>query len=145
MKPRTEKKAVIKIIGINLTLGLLLFGLVYINKTVFRPTFNETHLAQILTGSFPTFIAAFLISLCAVNPVLIRRPRFGRLVVYLGSLCIMTVLLIDEFESMGASKQYDIYDIAGSILGSLLAVLTYEYLHYRQKRKTFKKTTYEYD
>jgi len=135
MKPRIEKKTVIKIIGINLTLFLLLYGLVYINKAVFRPTFNETHLAQILTGSFPTFIAAFLISLCAVNPVLIIRPRLGRLIVYLGSLCIMTMLILDELESIGASKQYDIYDIAGSILGSLLAVLTFEYLHYRQKRK----------
>ncbi|OFY44209.1 MAG: hypothetical protein A2X18_00940 [Bacteroidetes bacterium GWF2_40_14] len=134
MNTKIEKKTIIKIVGINLTLGLLLFGIVYINKTFFRPAFNETHLAQILTGSFPTFIAAFLISLCVVNPVLIRRPRLGRLIVYLGSLCIMTVLIIDEFESMSASKQYDIYDIVGSILGSLFAVLTYEYLHYRQFR-----------
>ena len=135
MKPGVEKKTTIKIIGINLTLFLLLFGLVYINKTIFRPTFNETHLAQILTGSFPTFIAAFLISLCAVNPVLIRRPHFGRLIVYLSSFCIMTMLILDEVKSIEASKQYDVYDIAGSILGSLLAVLTYEYLHYRQKKK----------
>jgi len=135
MKPRIEKKIVIKIIGINLTLFLLLVGLIYINKTIFRPTFNETHIVQILTGSFPNFIAAFLISLCAVNPVLIRRPRLGRLIVYLGSLFIMTVLILDESESIGASKHYDVYDIAGSILGSILAVLTYEFLHYRQKRK----------
>jgi glucan phosphoethanolaminetransferase (alkaline phosphatase superfamily) len=134
MKTRIEKKAKIKIVVINLTLFLLLYGLVYINKAVFRPTFNETHLEQILTGSFPTFIAAFLISLCAVNPVLIIKPRLGRLIVYLGSLCTMTVLMFDELESIGASKQYDIYDIAGSVLGALLAVLTFEYLNYRQKR-----------
>jgi hypothetical protein len=46
----------------------------------------------------------------------------------------MTVLMFDELESIGASKQYDIYDIAGSMLGALLAVLTFEYLNYRQKR-----------
>ena len=135
MKPRIEKKTIIKIIGINLTLFLLLYILVYINKAVFRPTFNETHLGQILTGSFPTFIAAFLISLCVVNPVLIRKPRLGRLIVYLGSLLTMLVLILDELESIGASKQYDFYDIAGSIFGSLLAILTYEYFKNRQEQK----------
>ena len=135
MKPGIENKAVIKIIGINLTLFLLLYGLVYINMAIFRPIFNDTHLAQILLGSFPSFIAALLISLCVVNPVLIRQPRSGRLIVYLGSLCIMSVLVLDEFESIAASMQYDIYDIAGSILGSFLAVLIYEYLNYRQKQK----------
>jgi hypothetical protein len=135
MKPRIEKKTKIKIIGINLTLFLLLYGLVYINKAVFRPTFNENYLAEILTGSFPNFIAAFLISLCAVNPVIIRKPRLGRIIVYLGSLCTLTVLILDELESIGASKQYDINDIVGSILGAILAVLTYEYLNYSQNRK----------
>lgn len=106
MKPGIEKKTVIKIIGINLTLFLLLYGLVTINKAFFRPTFNETHLAQILTGSFPNFIATFLIGLCAVNPVIIRKPRLGRLIVYLGSLFIMTVLIIDELESIGAAIRY---------------------------------------
>ena len=135
MKSKIEKKNFVKILGINLTLGLLLFGLVYINKTFFRPAFNETQLAQVLTGSFPTFIAAFLISLCVVNPVLMRKPRSGRLIVYLGSLCIMAVLILDEFKSIAASTQYDTYDLAGSIIGSVFAVLTYEYLHHGLKRK----------
>ena len=127
-------RSIIKIIGINLTLFIFLVGLIYINKTFVRPTITENHITQILTGSFPNFIAAFLISLCAVNPVLIRRPRFGRLIVYLGSLFTMLVLILDELESIGASKQFDINDIVGSIFGSLLAILTYEYLNYRQKR-----------
>jgi len=140
MKPRIEKKIAFKIIGINMTLFLLLVLLIYINKTVFRPTFNENYFAQILTGSFPNFIAAFLISLCAVNPVLIRKPRLGRLIVYLGSLLTMLVLILDELESIGASRQYDINDIAGSALGSLLAILTYEYLNHRHKRKRENKS-----
>ncbi|MDP3441645.1 MAG: hypothetical protein Q8T08_02185 [Ignavibacteria bacterium] len=140
MKPRIEKKIAFKIIGINMTLFLLLVLLIYINKTVFRPTFNENYFAQILTGSFPNFIAAFLISLCVVNPVLIRKPRLGRLIVYLGSLFTMLALILDELESIGASRQYDINDIAGSVLGSLLAILTYEYLNHRQKRKRENKS-----
>jgi hypothetical protein len=47
----------------------------------------------------------------------------------------MTALILDEIKSIGASKQYDIYDVAGSITGALLAVLTFEYLNYRQKRR----------
>ncbi len=140
MKPRIEKKIAFKIVGINLTLFLLLVLLIYINKTVFRPTFNENYFAQILTGSFPNFIAAFLISLCVVNPVLIRKPRLGRLIVYLGSLFTMLALILDELESIGASRQYDINDIAGSVLGSLLAILTYEYLNHRHKRKRENKS-----
>jgi hypothetical protein len=135
MKTGNIKKTAIKIIGINITLFLLLFGLVDLNKTVFRPAFNETPFEQMLTGSFPTFIAAFLISLCAVNPVLIRRPRSGRLIVYLASLLVLTVLILDEMKSIGASQQFDIYDITGAVLGTLLAVLTFEYLYYRQKGK----------
>ena len=135
MKPRIDKKQVFKIIGINLTLFFLLYGLVYINKAVFRPTFNETHLAQILTGSFPNFIAALLISLCVVNPVIIKKPKIGRLIVYAVSLCILATLILDELQSIAASQQFDTYDIAASVLGSILALLTYEYLRYRQNLK----------
>jgi len=135
MKSRIDKKSVIKIMGINLTLALLLFGLILINKNVFRPTFNNTHFAQILTGSFPNFIAAFLISLCVANSVLIKKPRLGRLIVYSISLCIMSILILDEVKSIVASKQYDIYDITGSVIGSILAILTYEFLYYRQNLK----------
>jgi hypothetical protein len=135
MKPRIEKKTIIKIIGINLSLFILLFGLVYINKAVFRPTFNQTQLAQILTGSFPNFIAAFLIGLCAVNPVLIRKPPSGRLIVYLGSIGVMVLLILDELKSIAASKQYDMYDIAASIMGSLFAVLTFEYINRQRQKK----------
>jgi hypothetical protein len=135
MENKTKLKDAIKIMGINLTLALLLFGLIYINKTVFRTTFNNTHFAQILTGSFPSFIAALLISLCVVNPVLIKKPRLGRLIVYSISLCILSILIIDELKSIVASKQYDIYDIIGSIIGSTLAIMTYEYIYHRQNSK----------
>lgn len=132
MKPKIEKKNLKKIVLINLTLGLLLFGLVYINKTIFRPTFNYSHFSQTLTGSFPNFIAALLISLCVVNPVLIKKPRSGRLIVYVISFCIMSILIFDEFNSILASERYDIYDIIGSATGSFLAIMIFEFLYYRQ-------------
>jgi hypothetical protein len=133
MKERKEMKSVRKILRTNLILALLLFGLIFINKTVFRPAFNTTHFEQVLTGSFPNFIAALLLGLCVVNPVLNKKPRFGRLIVYASSLCIMSVLILDEIKSIVASENYDICDIIGSILGSVLAVLIFEYVYWKSK------------
>ena len=102
---------------------------------MFRPTFNNTHFVQILTGSCPNFIVALLIGLCVVNPVLVKKPKLGRFIVYSISLCIMSILIPDEIKSVVASKLYDIYDIAGSVIGSILAILTFEFLYYRQNLK----------
>ena len=136
MGKKISKKEIFKLIGINILLFILLFGLVTINKQFFRPTFNHSHFVLILTGSFPNFIAAYLISLCVVNAVIIRKPKFGRQIIYVLSFIIMAILIFEEFKSIwGASTQFDIYDIIGSAIGSLLAILTYEYLNFRQKNR----------
>ena len=136
MDNRISKKELFKLIGINILLFILLFGLVTINKQVFRPTFNHSHFALVLTGSFPNFLAAYLISLCVVNAVLIRKPKFGRQIVYVLSFIVMAILIIEEIKSIwGASTQFDIYDVIGSSIGSSLAILTYEYSNSRQKNK----------
>ena len=108
MKTRVERKVIFKIMGINITFAILLFVLIYINKTFIRPTYNNTHFIQMLTGSFPNFIAGLLMCLCVVTPVLIRKPKFKRIIVYTISLCIMFVLVFDELQSLTASKQYDL-------------------------------------
>ena len=131
-----------RIIGINMLFFALLFGLVTLNKDYFRPNFTNSTLTKIITGSFPNFIAAYIVSLCVVNPVLIIKPRFGRLIVYISSFMISTILTIEELTSMvGASKQYDIYDILASALGSILAILTYESINNRQKSRLNKIET----
>jgi hypothetical protein len=131
-----------KIIGINILLFALLFGLVTLNKEYFRPYFSNSTLAKIITGSFPNFIAAYIISLFTVNPVLIIKPRFGRMIVYISTFIISTILTIEEFTSIGAvSKQYDNYDIIASVLGSILAILTYESIYYRYKNRLNKIET----
>lgn len=136
MDKKINKKEILKLIGINILLFTLLFGLVTINKLIFRPTFNHSLFALVLTGSFPNFIAAYIISLCVVNPVLIRKPKFGRQIVYTISFIVMTILIFEEIKSIwGASTQFDIYDIIGSALGSLLAILTYEYLYSKKKNR----------
>ena len=131
---KSNRPEVVKIIGINVVLFILLFGLILINKTVFRPICNNSQFFQVLTGSFPNFIAVLLISLCIVNPVLVKKPKYGRHIVYLLSLGVMLMLIFEEITSVWeASTQYDIYDIIGSILGSFFAILIFEYLFYKQK------------
>lgn len=132
MKGKTR----LRIIGINLLLFALLLGLVSLNKGFFRPTFNQTSFAKILTGSFPNFIAAYLISLSVVNAVLIRKPKFGRLIVYLCSLIVFIILTIEELQPIfGASNYYDLFDIYASGIGSILAILTYELIVLKHKKK----------
>jgi len=131
-----------KIFGINILLFALLFGLVTLNKEYFRPYFSNSTLAKIITGSFPNFIAAYIISLCAVNPVLTMKPRFGRMIVYISAFMISTILTIEEFTPIvGASQQFDNYDIIASVLGSILAILTFESINYRHKNRLNKIET----
>jgi uncharacterized protein YybS (DUF2232 family) len=118
-----------KVIAINAFLIAALFGLVSLNKEILRPALNNSGFLKILTGSFPNFIAAYLISLASVSAVLIRNFKHGRLIVYSFSIAVFAILMIEELKPMwGASKYYDTYDIIASGVGSILAILTYELL-----------------
>ena len=113
--------------GTNVVLFSALFSLVTFNKEVLRPASVKSILARTITGFFPNFIAAFLISLAIVNAVLFRDPKFGRILVYLGSALIFMILMIEEFKPIwGASTHYDPWDIIANGVGSTLAILTYE-------------------
>lgn len=133
---KLNQKTKLRIVGINLILIALLFGLVSLNKEFLRPTFNHIPFLKFLTGIFPNFIAAYLISLSFVNAILIRKPKFGRIIVYISSLVIFIILTIEEIKPMwGASTYNDLYDIFASGLGSALAILTFELISLRRKSK----------
>ena len=64
------------------------------------------------------------------------------MIVYISTFMISTILTIEELTSIvGASKQYDNYDIIASVLGSILAILTYESINYRHKNRLNKIET----
>ncbi|GAI85407.1 unnamed protein product [marine sediment metagenome] len=131
-----NRKSKQRIIVINLLLFALLFGLVSLNKEFLRPLYSNTPIIKVLIGSFPNFIAAYIISLAFVNVVVIREPKYGRLIVYLSSLLVFVILTIEEFKPMwGASTHYDSFDIFASGLGSLLAILTFELVVLKRKTK----------
>ena len=107
-----------------------------LNKEFLRPLYSNIPIIKVLTGSFPNFIAAYIISLAFVNVVVIRELKHGRLIVCLSSLLIFVILTIEEFKPMwGASTHYDSFDIFASGLGSLLAILTFELIVLKRKIK----------
>jgi len=131
-----NRKSKQRIIVINLLLFALLFGLVSLNKEFLRPLYSNTPIIKVLTGSFPNSIAAYIISLAFINVVVIREPKYGRLIVYLSSLLVFIILTIEEFKPIwGASTHYDLFDIFASGLGSLLAILTFELVVLKRKTK----------
>lgn len=125
----------LRIVGINLFLFAILFGLVTLNKEFLRPLLNQIPSVSILTWSFPNFIAAYIISLFFVNGVVTIKPKNSRLIVYISSLLVFAILTIEELKPMwGASTHYDSFDILASGLGSLLSILTFELIFLKIKK-----------
>ncbi len=118
-----------KVIAINAFLIAALFGLVSLNKEILRPASQDSVFLSSLTGCFPNFIAAYIISTAFVSASIVRRMRRARLLVYAGSFIVFLVLTIEEIKPMwGASTYFDPLDIIASGAGSLLAVITFEVL-----------------
>lgn len=118
-----------KYIAINILLFAILYLLVTFNKEFIRPVYGQSPVIGIITGSFSNFLAAYIISLFPIAPILSKKPdiKKGRFVVYLTAAIVFFVLTIEEIKPfVSASKTYDIYDIIASGLGSLTAVLTFE-------------------
>jgi hypothetical protein len=123
MRNNDRKKA----IAVNAFMFAALFGLISLNKEILRPALNNHALLKTLTGCFPNFIAAYLISLASVSAVLIRNLNHGRVIVYSVSIAVFSIMMIEELKPMwGASTYYDTYDIIASGVGSILAILTFE-------------------
>ena len=126
-----------RIIVFNLILFALLFGLVSLNKELLRPLFGHMPFIGILTGVFPNFIAAYIISIACVNGVVVKEPRYDRYIVYIASFLVLAILALEELKPIcGASTHYDSFDILASGLGSLLAILTYEIIVMNRKKTT---------
>jgi hypothetical protein len=98
-----------------------------------RPSFNHIPVLKILLGCLPNFLAAFIISVALIVPVLIRKIRHGRWLAYTGSAAVLIIFTIEEFKPFwGASESFDPYDILASVVGSFLAILTYEMFNRKQ-------------
>ena len=129
-----SQKSQIRVVLTNILLFGVLYGLVSLNKAVLRPAVGQISWMEPITGSFPNFIAAYILSFFFVNAAVILEPKHSRLLVYLGSLFIFALLTFEEVNSMwGASEVYDVLDIIASGAGSLLAIASYELIILKRK------------
>jgi len=128
-----------KFIAINLILFAVLYLSVTFNKEFIRPIYGQSPIIGILTGSFSNFMAAYIISLFPIAPILAKKIEIkkARIIFYSVSILVFFILSIEEVSPMlGASTQYDLFDILASGIGSILAILTFELINIRQKKQT---------
>jgi hypothetical protein len=118
-----------KYIAINLILFALLYFSVSFNKEYIRPAFENKPILGVITGSFPNFIAAYIISLFPVALILNKKLSIkkSRFLIYSAAAIVFIILTIEELMPLfGASTVYDSYDIMANGAGSIFAVLTFE-------------------
>jgi glycopeptide antibiotics resistance protein len=123
-----------KILSYNLLLLGLLFGLVTLNKEWIRPHFDQNKMVTLFAGSFPNFIAAFLISMAPIIAVIVRKPKHSQLIILISTAVVFIILTFEEIYPLwGASTYYDLYDIIANGLGSVLAFLCFKILYNNKK------------
>ncbi len=128
-----------KYLAVNLILFAVLYLSVTFNKEFIRPVYGYSPIIGIITGSFSNFMAAYIISLFPIAPILVKNIdlKKARLIIYSVSILVFLILTIEELNPMwGASTQYDLFDILASGIGSILAILTFELLNINQKKWT---------
>jgi hypothetical protein len=122
-----DTKSKLRVVLGNLFLFAVLLGSITLNKTLLRPQLSNSEIGRILTGSLPNFLAALLISLAFVNAVLAKKPKYGRMLIWLIAFLVFATLAIEEFKPIwGASQVYDTFDVLASGFGSLVAIILYE-------------------
>ncbi len=131
-----------RFIAINLILFAILYLSVTFNKEFIRPVYGDSPIIGILTGSFANFMAAYIVSLFPIAPILARNIdiKKSRVIIYSISLIVFLILTFEELKPfVNASKTYDIYDIIASGLGSITAIITFEiFLKKINKKKIYK-------
>ena len=128
-----------KYLAVNLILFAVLYLSVTFNKEFIRPVYGYSPIIGIITGSFSNFMAAYIISLFPIAPILVKNIdlKKARLIIYSVSILVFLILTIEELNPMwGASTQYDLFDILASGIGSILAILTFELVTIKQKKWT---------
>lgn len=119
----------------NLFLIAGLFVLISFNKDYIRPAVIEIPILNFLTGIFPNFIAAFLISLAFVNAVITKELKRPRLWVYPSAIFIFLILAFEELVPLwGASEVGDLYDIIASFVGAITTIIIFEIIKNRIKK-----------
>ncbi len=125
-----------KYLVLNIFMLAFLFLSISFNKEYLRPLYGHIYFIGILLGSYPNFIASYIISLFILKPALNTNIRSGRYIFYSFSFIVFVVLTVEELKPLwGVSKTFDLFDILANGLGCVLAIITYEFIAYKQKNR----------
>ena len=84
----------------NLAINLILFAILYLsvtfNKEFIRPVYGNSPIIGIITGSFSNFMAAYIISLFPVSPIISKKIKIkkARIIVYTISTLVFLILTV---------------------------------------------------
>lgn len=112
----------------NAILLAFLFLSVSLNKEYLRAAFAGIPALNVLVGSYPNFIAAYVISCFAACPILTERfnNKNATPIFVATAIGVFMILTVEEVAPvLGVSAARDDYDVIASAFGSSCAILTF--------------------
>jgi VanZ family protein len=92
-----------------------------------RPRYGRLQYFDILIGSLPNFVGAFVFSLALSSEISKLYVKKRKLIIYLMSSLVFIILTIEEFHPFfTATKTFDKFDIIASAIGALCSVIVLE-------------------
>ena len=108
-----------------LILFLVVIGI--INGEYLRPHYGNLKYFNIIIGSLPNFVGAFVFSLFLSSQISKLYIKKRRILIYLISFLVFILLTIEEYKPFfTASKTFDTFDIVASGLGVFCAIVVLE-------------------
>ena len=106
---------------------LILVVIGIINGEYLRPRYGNLKHFNIIIGSLPNFVGAFVFSLFFSVQISQLYLKKRRLLIYLTSILVFISLTIEEYHPFfTASKTFDVFDIVASGLGVFCAIVVLE-------------------
>ena len=108
-----------------LILFLVVIGI--INGEYLRPNYGNLKYFNIIIGSLPNFVGAFVFSLFLSSLISQLFLKKRRLLIYLISFLVFILLTIEEYHPFfTATKTFDFFDILANGLGVFCAIVVLE-------------------
>ena len=108
-----------------LILFLVVMGI--INVEYLRPHYGNLKYFNIIIGSLPNFVGAFVFSLFLSSQISKLYIKKRRILIYLISFLVFILLTIEEYHPFfTATKTFDTFDIVASGLGVFSAIVVLE-------------------
>lgn len=112
---------------------IILFLLYFLNNIYLRTIDQDLLFLNILFGSLPSFIGAYILVFLVFDYTIPRLKLKSRVkaLFLLGTITNILLITDEVFPFISGNKVFDIYDLIALILGSLIATLLFVRQHKR--------------